>query len=240
MVEKTRRDRLRIATISEIKGCARRLLVTSGVDAVSLRAIARDMGMSAPAIYRYFPSLEALVRSLTADLYDELRERVEQATADAVSDDPIGELLAMSRAFRRWAVGHPHEFTLIFGCPARGLPEPVSLRADADPAGVRLGAAFLAPFVTLAARRALPDPPNALYQQHLGDRLAPLMASYGGLTAEAAYAFLAAWTRLYGLIAMEVFDHLSWAVSEPEALFETELAVLAAHLGRQPGADSTA
>ena len=69
----SRRERIRTATVAEIKALARRLLVGGGLAAISLRAIARDMGMTAPAIYRYFPSLDALVAELTEDLYDELR-----------------------------------------------------------------------------------------------------------------------------------------------------------------------
>src|SRR5882672_12208641 len=75
----TRRERLRTATVAEIKSLARRLLMAGGPHAFSLRAIARDMGMTAPAIYRYFPSLDALVAELAEDLYDELREATEAA-----------------------------------------------------------------------------------------------------------------------------------------------------------------
>ncbi|MET8833675.1 TetR/AcrR family transcriptional regulator [Micromonospora sp. NPDC004540] len=227
MTAPTRRERLRTATLAEIKDAARRLLVTGGVEAVSLRAIARDMGMTAPAIYRYFPSLEALVVALAGDLYDELRREIE-AARDAAGADPGDQLVEMCRAMRRWAVGHPAEFTLIFGSPAPGLREFADQCVDPGHPGARFGAVFLTPFVALTRGARLPTPPAELLQQRLGGHLAPLAAKHGDLPIQVAYAFLSAWTRLYGLVAMEVFGHLGWAVDRPEALFETELGTLLA------------
>ena len=100
----TRRERLRTATVAEIKDLARRLLVTGGPTAISLRAIAREMGMTAPAIYRYFPSLDALVVELTEDLYDELRESIEAARDGCPADgsaaeaSPLAQLAEIGRA----------------------------------------------------------------------------------------------------------------------------------------------
>lgn len=227
MTAPTRRERLRTSTLSEIKDGARKLLVTGGIEAVSLRAIARDMGMTAPAIYRYFPSLEALVAGLAGDLYDELRQQIE-AARDAAGADPADQLLAMCRAMRRWAVGHPAEFTLIFGNPVPGLARFTEQCVDADHPGARFGAVFLDPFLALTRDNPLPTPPVDVLRQRLGTHLAPLCAKHGDLPIDVAYAFLSAWTRLYGLVAMEVFGHLAWAVDEPEALFETELVGLLA------------
>ncbi|WP_431975685.1 TetR/AcrR family transcriptional regulator [Micromonospora haikouensis] len=229
----TRRERLRATTLSEIKDGARRLLVTGGVEAISLRAIARDMGMTAPAIYRYFPNLEALVGALAGDLYDELRGIVE-AARDAAGGEPVDQLTAMCRAMRHWAVAHPAEFSLIFGNPVPGLAAFTDACADAERPGARFGAVFLVPFLALTRDAALPGPPADVLHQQLGCHLAPLTAKHGELPIEVAYAFLSAWTRLYGLVAMEVFGHLAWAVDSPEALFETELAALLGQLRGAP------
>src|SRR3954447_17743823 len=78
-VTPSRRDRLRAATVDEIKQAARTLLVREGQQAVTLRAIARDMGLTAPALYRYYPSLERLLGGLIADLYHELSDALEAA-----------------------------------------------------------------------------------------------------------------------------------------------------------------
>ncbi|MGK5674011.1 TetR/AcrR family transcriptional regulator [Micromonospora sp. URMC 106] len=235
MTAPSRRERLRTATVAEIKDAARRLLVTGGVEAISLRAIARDMGMTAPAIYRYFPSLEALVAALAGDLYDELRVRLEAARDDAGAE-PVDQLLAMCRAFRAWAVAHSAEFGLIFGARVPGLDAFVDDCVDPDHPGARFGAVFVQPVIDLWRRSPFPTPPVELLQQHLGGRLEPLRLSHGEVPIEVAYAFLSGWTRLYGLVAMEVFGQLTWAVTEAEALFELELTTFTAQLsGGRPG-----
>ena len=221
----TRRERLRTATVSEIKDAARRLLVTGGPQAISLRAIARDMGMTAPAIYRYFPGLDALVVALAGDLFEELRATVE-AAREAAGGEPLDQLAGMGRAFRLWSVRHPVEFALIFGTPVPELPAfPWECPDDAGshPAA-RFGAVFMRPFVELWDRAPFRTPPHDLIERRLGSRLEPLRQSHGNLPIEVAYMFLSGWTRLYGLVSMEVFGHLGWAVTDPEALFEIEMA----------------
>ncbi|MBO4208087.1 TetR/AcrR family transcriptional regulator [Micromonospora echinofusca] len=230
MTAPTRRERLRTATVTEIKDGARRLLVTGGPEAVSLRAIARDMGMTAPAIYRYFPSLEALVAAVAGDLYDELRSTIE-AARDGAGDEPVGQLIAMARAFRNWSVTHPAEFGLLFGAPTPGLDAFVAGCGDADHPGARFGAVFAQPLLDLWQRTPFRTPPPEVIRQRLGDRLEPLRLSHGEIPIEVAYTFLAGWTRLYGLVAMEVFRQLTWAVTEPEALFESEMAMFLDELG---------
>lgn len=222
MTAPTRRERLRSATVSEIKDGARRLLVTGGPQAVSLRAIARDMGMTAPAIYRYFPSLDALVVELAGDLFDELRETVERAR-DAAGDDPARQLGAMARSFRQWSVHHPVEFALIFGNPVPGISAFEEDCVHPDHPGARFGAPFVRALQELWGRAPWPTPPAELMWQRLGDALHPLRQSHGDLPIEVAYTYLSGWIRLYGLVSMEVFGHLGWAVTDPEALFETEI-----------------
>lgn len=91
------------------------MLVEQGGEGFALRAIAREMGMSAPALYRYFDSRENLVEHVVADLYDELVAHLVAARDEADPAVPAVQLLACSRAFRRWAIGHRQEFGLLFG-----------------------------------------------------------------------------------------------------------------------------
>jgi AcrR family transcriptional regulator len=226
-VTPTRRERLRTATVTEIKQTARRLLVDGGAAAISLRAIAREMGMTAPAIYRYFPSLEALVAALCSDLYEELGAAVNAAREPIPDDRPAERLAAMARAFRHWSIGHRPEFALMFGEPIPGV-----LNLD-DACGEPVGGvvsfcdAFLVEFGAMWRQHGLQAPAPEVVSDRLADQLAPYLASLSAaeLPVEVMYLFLSGWIRLYGMVAMEVFGHLSWALTDVEPLFETDMAV---------------
>ncbi|HEX5598896.1 MAG TPA: TetR/AcrR family transcriptional regulator [Micromonosporaceae bacterium] len=234
----TRRERLRTATITEIKEGARRLLVSGGgPQAISLRAIARDMGMTAPAIYRYFPSLDALVVELTDDLFDELRRTLE-AARDATGDDPAQQLAEMARAFRRWSVAHPAEFALVFGTPLPGISTFDGDCRDTDHPASAFGALFMQSLLRLWQQAPWPTPPADLLRKRLGDTLHPLKQNQGEMPIEVAYTFLSGWVRLYGLVSMEVYDHLRWAVTDPQSLFEAEIGSLLQQLSAMPTPDT--
>src|SRR4051812_50114311 len=100
----SRRDRARADTVREIKETARRVLVDQGVDGLALRAVAREMGMTAPGLYRYFDSREDLIENVVADLYDELTEVLEGVRDAAEPATPGFQLLVAARAFRTWAI----------------------------------------------------------------------------------------------------------------------------------------
>lgn len=224
-VTTTRRERLRTATLAEIKQTARRLLVTGGASAISLRAIAREMGMTAPAIYRYFPSLEALVADLCADLYGELAAEVDTARSPIPADAPAQRLSAMAHAFRRWSIAHRPEFALMFGEPMPGVSELDDRCGDPPPGVVSFCDAFLVEFAAMWHRHGLRTPPPEIISDRLADQLAPYLAQLdrAELPVEVMYLFLSGWIRLYGMVAMEVFGHLSWALTDVEPLFETDM-----------------
>ena len=236
----TRRERQRAATVQEIKDVARRLLVEQGTSALSLRAIAREMGVTAPALYRYFDGHEALVEALAADFYDELSDSMEAATAavplvPSSSADPgtrVGQqLVAAAMVFRSWSVAHPAEFSLIFGTPIPG----VALYDETSPAcmaGQRFGLVFAALFLELWATRpfAVPD------VDELDSRLLPQLDDYRqrlgiDLPLPVVYVFLSCWARIYGLVTMEAFGHLTFALDDAEPVFTTELHQIGRLLG---------
>jgi AcrR family transcriptional regulator len=219
-----RRERLRTATVTEIKQSARRLLVDGGAPAVSLRAIARDMGMTAPAIYRYFDSLDTLVIALIGDLFDELREDVEKIAATHPDADPATRIADMARGFRRWGLAHPAEFALMFGSPVPGVVPFAAQCGPLNDAGARFGEAFLNVIGDLYAATPFPTPPQEVLDGPLRDAVVPYFATHGDrFPLPVVYAFLSSWTSLYGLVAMEVFGHLQWAMTDVEPLFELEL-----------------
>jgi AcrR family transcriptional regulator len=203
--------------------------VAGGAPAISLRAIAREMGMTAPAIYRYFPGLDALVVELISDFYDELRIEVERARA--VTAEPIAALQEMSRAFRRWSIEHPAEFALVFGSPLPGVARIDEEFCEPDRAGARFGLPFMAAFSELWQQRPFRTPPREQIEARVVPYLKPYREKFGDdVPVEVIYTYLSAWTRLYGLVALEVFGHLSWAVTDAESLFEVEIASFTAGL----------
>ncbi|HEX6498899.1 MAG TPA: TetR/AcrR family transcriptional regulator [Micromonosporaceae bacterium] len=235
-----RRERLRTATIAEIKQVARRLLVAGGPGAISLRAIAREMGMTAGALYRYYPSLDGLVDALCGDLFEELTAAL-HAARDEVSgdeptaDEPTSRVARMARAFRRWALDHPAEFGLMLGPRLPGVTRMWADREQPHESTFRFGSAFLDEFAELWRRHPVAVPSPDLLEQRLRPQLGPYVARRGDdLPLGVVVVFLTAWIRLYGLVAMEVFGHLRWALTDAEALFEIELANFARQLTGVP------
>jgi AcrR family transcriptional regulator len=232
----TRRERVRAATVEEIKATARRLLVEEGPESVTLRAIAREMGMTAPALYRYFASHEELLRAVIADVYDELADALEAARDAIGEDEPAERLFAMARAFRGWSVDHRREFGLVFATP---IPVAVDAPSPLDKAGSRFGAAFIGAFFELFKRRPFPvradeELPPALRDQ-LADYRDLLCRQIGDQVLELPLGsfetFLSCWVQLYGFVALEVFEHLTFALVDPEPAFEANLHKIAAQLG---------
>jgi AcrR family transcriptional regulator len=220
----SRRDRVRAATVTEIRDTARRLLVADGPDGLTLRAIAREMGMTAPALYRYFPSREALLEHLVQELYGELAGTLEAARDGEPADSPAAGLTAASRAFRRWALDHPAEFGLLFGSPIPGVG--VEDRGPDDPS-IRFGRVFGELIARVYGQTRFPVPADADVDPALRSQLERWMATFPvPLPVGVAQVFLSCWIRLYGMVAMEVFGHLTFALGDAEPLFEAELADL--------------
>jgi AcrR family transcriptional regulator len=232
----SRRDRLRADTVREIKETARKVLVEQGVDGLALRAVARAMGMTAPALYRYFDSREDLVEHVVADLYDELVEVLEAARDAARPATPPVQLLACSRAFRRWAITHHTEFGLLFGSAGDGIIPPHGTASTDDGpahvAGQRFGAVFAVLVAQVYAQRAFPIPTDDEIEPALKEQLAEWCAKFPvQLPLGVMQVFLSCWIRLYGMVCMEIFGHLRFALDDAGPMFEAELRGLAQVLG---------
>jgi AcrR family transcriptional regulator len=232
----SRRDRLRAATTEEIIQTARQLLVRDGPEAVSLRAIARDMGMTAPGLYRYFGSHEELIRHVIAGIFTELGADIHQAIEAATrpADDLAGKMtvkmVAACREFRRWALSHVAEFGLLFGVPLPGLDDG---RYDiADECALAFAGTFFALFLELWNAVPFPVPAAEDIDPGLRDQLGRYRdALDADVPVGAVLIFLRCWTVLYGAVAMEVFGHLSFALQDAAPMFELTLGDLASLVG---------
>lgn len=230
----SRRDRARADTVREIKETARRVLVQRGVDGLALRAVAREMGMTAPALYRYFASREDLVEHVVADLYGELCDELALARNAAVPATPGVQLMTVTRRFRTWALAHHAEFGLLFGSPAESVGRSAQ-QAKEGPAGAgarRFGETFGALVAQIYLERGFPiladDQLDPAYQEQLRlwcDTL-PVPLPLGVM-----HVFLSCWIRLYGTVCMEAFGHLRFALDDAQPVFEAELRGLGELLG---------
>ncbi|KUJ38738.1 TetR family transcriptional regulator [Streptomyces albus subsp. albus] len=226
----SRRERLRMATIREIKEVARALLVQEGPENVTIRAIAREMGMTAPAVYRYFTSRDALIMGLRGDIFAEMAQQVGAVIEELPTEEPGRRLIASARALRAWALAHPHEFGLVLGPWAPGLG-----REEAKPErdmGWVFGSVITNLIEDLWRVRPFPVPAERELDPGLVGQLRTLSEDQDvDLPVGAIAVTLRCWVRLYGLICMEALGYLSFALSGGEAFFERELRDLCAALG---------
>jgi AcrR family transcriptional regulator len=228
----SRRDRVRAATTGEIKETARRILVAKGVESVSLRAIAGEMGMTAPALYRYFSSREDLIRNVCGDIFTEIATGIRAASARAAEEpggDVTAKLIAACREFRHWALTHREEFGLLFGTPLPGL-EP--LHDKTDECAMEFAGSFIGLFLELWQRHPFPVPADEQIEPGLVAQLTRYVGALGvDLPIGAALIFLRCWVRLYGMVSLEVFGHLHFALDDAAPMFEITLAELAGLVG---------
>jgi AcrR family transcriptional regulator len=238
----SRRDRVRAATSKEILQTARKLLVEEGPAAISLRAIAREMGMTAPALYRYFGSHEELLRHVVAEIFTDLADHVRgaiHAAGDTMSGAPTEaevmavKMIAGCREFRAWALEHVPEFSMVFGSPLPGLEVLHEIQRDPTvDCGYRFGQVFLDLFGELYRQRPFPIPADDEIQPSLRRQLTryrELVIS--DLPLGALQTFLRCWVLLYGTVSLEVFGHMEFALDDASPMFELMLADLGPMVG---------
>ncbi|SDD46632.1 TetR/AcrR family transcriptional regulator [Auraticoccus monumenti] len=200
-VEVTRREQLRVQMVSDIKQHALAQLAEGGPEALSLNAIARAMRVSGPALYRYFASREDLLGELAADGYDSLGEALEAAADGAdVRDDGVrgARLRAVAAAYRGWVLAHPHLYRLMFASRyGSGLVAPDRV----VPASRRPMIPVLTAVAELGGPTSGRSLPDALVAQ-----LKDWQSRSWSSTAPPETALLAvtAWTRLHGLLGLEI------------------------------------
>ncbi|WP_306459679.1 TetR/AcrR family transcriptional regulator [Streptomyces sp. Ag109_G2-15] len=229
-VTQSRRTRLREATTAEIKATALKHMASSGTAAISLRAIARDMGMTAGAIYSYFDTRDNLVSVLIADVYSSLASALEAAIEECPKDDAAAQVMAFGQTYRNWAVANPEEFRLVYGDAAPDYQPPEGgAAAEAE----HRSCAVLTGIVAAAWPKA-----QHLYigSDHTWSDFAPEFAelirqSFPDLPPAAVALSLRVWGRMHGLVSLEVYGHLNPQVRDPEKLYRAELADLSRSLG---------
>ncbi|MEU0412774.1 TetR/AcrR family transcriptional regulator [Streptomyces griseorubiginosus] len=227
---KGRRERLRAETTAEIKKVALALMASGGPDAITLRAIAREMGMTANAIYGYFATRDDLVTTLIKDVYTDLADAVDAAWEAAPATDPAIRITAWATAFRTWAVVNPQGFRLIYGDPVPGYHAPEGGAAPDAARRVCIGLTALAAAAWPHTRHLYEDSAFGWsdFDPGLLDKVRP---AFPDLPPAAVALALRIWGHLHGLVSLEVYGHMHTQTTSPKKLFEEELAQLVQTLG---------
>jgi AcrR family transcriptional regulator len=222
----TVRERLRAELTAEITDAARRQLAEVGAAALSLRAVAREVGMVSSAVYRYFPSRDDLLTRLIIDGYDDLGAAAEEADDPAAA--PRDRWLAVCRAVCGWAKAHPHEYALLYGSPVPGYEAP----KDTVPAASRVGVVLGRILGDAARSGALPDATGERDPLLISDdAVAVLGGEHPSLDETVRARALLAWSSLYGTISFELFGHFVGSVEDGDRFFDRAMGDLAGLIG---------
>jgi AcrR family transcriptional regulator len=226
----TRRERVRAATIEEIKATALRMLREHGAD-LRFADIARDMGMTAPALYRYFSDRDELLSALMVDGFHEMQEALTTALDAADPGDLAGRVRAAATAYREFAKADPSRFSLLFG-----LPNPDFGRHSQHSSGVAAGqtmARLEAMVRTVLDAGASPHPLVADTGPTVAEELLTVQHSEGPpVPAEHYQALLHFLAAVHGFACLENFDHLNWISPEArDEVFDAQVELLIISMG---------
>lgn len=223
-----RRARLREATRGEIKLVARRLMEEQGISSLSLHAIAREMGLTAPALYRYFPNRNDLVTALIVDGYQAYAKAMRAAVATCPVTDPVGRLFAAVLAYRDWALAHPTDYLLVAGSPVPGYTPPM----DIVHASARRGMDLLMRLVSAALPADGYAPPQIEFSPEFEAALDALRRQRGyDLPLPVISVVLAGWAQAQGFVTQELYQHLQPLLADPAELYRYEARVWFQRLG---------
>ncbi|MGC7093678.1 TetR/AcrR family transcriptional regulator [Amycolatopsis lurida] len=219
---RTARDRARAELTTAIKEEARRQLGEAGGAALSLRAVARELGMVSSALYRYFPSRDHLLTALIIDAYNAIGAAAE--SADDHRFPPRQRWLDIWAATRAWARAHPHEYSLIYGSPIPGYQAPQDTVVPAARVAMALVHVIRSAHVT-------PPPAPPLPAELRAQATALLGALGDDLTPDLITRLLISWTQLFGLISFELNGQYVGSMDPTDSFFAYTTAQMADFVG---------
>ncbi|MEV7024878.1 TetR/AcrR family transcriptional regulator [Kitasatospora sp. NPDC093558] len=224
----TRRARLRQQTISEIKEAALKALAEAGPAGITLRGIARELGMTAAALYGYFDTRDQLISTLAADAYNELADSHEAALAALPHEETARRVRAVCDTFRTWSVKNPAAFRLIYGDGLPGFTPPEEVAAAARRCCMTVLDVVDGAWEHVPA--ALRDDPAEWSDFH--ESLAgPAREQFPHLSPQALGVSLRIWGRMYGPVALEVFGYLGQQINDPAEVYRREVDAIIEMLG---------
>ena len=226
----TPRARARQQTMRDIVRIGRQHLATEGAAALSLRAVARDLGVVSSAVYRYVSSRDELLTLLVVDGYDELGDAVDAALSSVEPDDFRGRQDAIGRAVRAWALAEPATYALLFGSPVPGYEAPAEQTTGP---GTRVVVRLVEVWEDAWRAGAATVDEAAVTPRRLSRDLARIRRQMSLTAPDRLVARgLFAWAALFGCVSFEVFGQYGAdTFAAPGDLFEHHLAALAEAVG---------
>jgi len=217
----TMRERYRAQVRQEVKEAALRQLAEAGPGALSISAIGKQLGVSGPALYRYFASRDDLLTELVIDAYHDLANALAAAAGRVPDDNPRGRFEALARAYRRWALGEPHRYRLLFGPPLPGYEAHAQRLVAASRAAMNLLLEVLRGFVIGAAEPSGPFAAEltAWARQH-----------DFGIDAATALRAVLIWSQLHGIVSLEIAGNFASMSIDADQLFQAQLTAILATL----------
>jgi AcrR family transcriptional regulator len=204
----------------DIKETAWRQIAESGAAAMSLRAIARELGITAPAIYNYFPRRDDLVTALIVDAFTSLGESQKAVIQALPEDDFPARLSALGLAYRDWAITYPQRYQLIFGTPIPGYEAPADVT---DPAAAGSLVPLIETLQAIYSAGKLRVERFAEMKPELKSMLEAWSRFTGGTDLEVLYSALVIWSRVHGLMMLEIGKQMPSFITDPGEIFRREL-----------------
>jgi AcrR family transcriptional regulator len=228
---RTARERARAELTREIKAEARRQVAASGAQRLSLRAVARALGMVSSALYRYFPSRDDLLTALIVDAYDALGDSAERAASAVPGGDLRERWSACCHAVRDWARANPHEYALIYGSPVPGYRAPPETVGPAGRVALVIGGVLTDAWRADRRRPAAGADRATLTQPLAGQAERVAMVIAPGVPAPVVARTMIAWTQLFGMISFELFGQLVGSADPADAFFSYAVDQMADYVG---------
>jgi len=219
------RARVRAELTGEIKATARRHVAEAGAASLSLRAVAREMGMASSALYRYFASRDELLTALIVDAYDTVGAAAEEAAA--TRGGTVKRFMAVATAIRAWAVANPHDYALVYGSPVPGYQAP----QDTVPPAARVSLAALGIVADGVASGEVDTAATSPTPRAVGADFRRLRAAAGlDIPDDVLSRALLAWTTIFGTLTFELFGHLHRVVENYDDYFDHQIRRAARHI----------
>jgi AcrR family transcriptional regulator len=199
----------------EVKQAALRQLADAGPAGVSVSAIGKELGVSGPALYRYFASRDELLTELVIDAYHDLADTLSAAAGRAAGQQPRARFEALARAYRSWALAQPHRYRLLFGPPLPGYDTHAHRLVEAAQAAMNL---------LLGVLRELGDHTAAPPSQPLASQLSAWAQPHSpGIDPATALHAVLVWSRLHGFVSLEIAGNFTSMGIDPDQIFEIQL-----------------